>query len=79
MTVTTANGVIEPQIADSDDAEKNISSDSQSDVSPSEAGTQPRGNNDPRGNKQQKNQGQPRRESIPGRQRRHARRRQAVC
>src|SRR5664279_307299 len=63
MTVTTANGVIEPQIADSDDAEKDISSDSNSDVSQPAAATQyPRGNNDPRGNKQQKNQGQPRRD-----------------
>src|SRR5664279_4473455 len=63
MTVTTANGVIEPQIADSDDAEKDISSDSLSDVLQPEAATQyPRGNNDPRDNKQQKNQGQPRRD-----------------
>src|SRR6266576_2105201 len=45
MIVTSANSVIEPQEADSDDAEKNISSDPHRDGNHLRGGKQPRQNN----------------------------------
>ena len=64
MTVTTANGVIDSQNAESHDAEKNIFTEARNEEAP--RGDDPRrGNNDPRQNKQgrqQRQNNQPRRD-----------------
>jgi tRNA pseudouridine55 synthase len=51
MTVTTANGVIEPPIDDSEAVEKNISSENHRDGNHPRSGKQPRPNNQPRRDK----------------------------
>ena len=51
MIVTTANSVIEPEIADSGAPEKNISADSHRDANHPRSGKQPRQNNQPRRDK----------------------------
>jgi tRNA pseudouridine55 synthase len=51
MTVTTANGLIEPRISDSDGPEKNISSEQPHDQNRPRSGKQPRPNNQPRRDK----------------------------
>ena len=69
MTMTTANGVIEQQNAESHDAEKNISAEARSDDKgragddKGRAGEgERRGNNDPRHTKQPRQNNQPRRD-----------------